>query len=880
MAEKPDIYNLVWQAFSFVLRPEPSKDPLRMAPAHLNTVDTRPNIPAVILFPSLLTPSLHVRGENGGKIQILVAAPSSPALEPEDVNRHLKLTPGLDAKKRVSDDDLFEDATDKIKVKLVKPDPLGQLKTTNGIFRGILHTSVSKWLPKELDAFYAIQIDESCLDADEQPDSDGDAASDDSSAAATPPQTEDSGGLEYQDFLIANVLQSFNGPALRGTGGFGKHEFRYDAETGVDYAHVDLDQPIVAYHPLYVYPEGSLQALKIGHVGDMHLNGRQKLLAKNPVKVIDGKSVASMMNIFEVSFLRVLDALDAKGIDVLFVAGDLIEHVDNAFPYHDGLTAEKLSSPNAATIWALVDPDNNYDRNYQAYVDYIAFFSAIRQFCARTRKPVFVVSGNHDAYKAKKIYGIVPTILWRKANEGIPADHNLTFYEARLIFGESWGILRPGTLFDKEHFQWFYAVLTPFADFRLELPRLRLVCLGWHDGEEVLTLWRAGEQGMAHLGRASQAGTPGQLALLKADPKGKKAVVMSHFTFVSHGGPLPAADRPAGGHVDVGQIYGSSDNGTFQELRRDMYGAVADPSAVACVLSGHSHRKGVYLLGTVDATGYPTEGYGLRRPHGTASPVSQLRGRPPIIVTDSCGPLPRLNLDGEFGGRGSDRPSGTLLTVSETGQVTHIEPVYSERQAKPRLAVAVDYMQILSGFVFKEIKVEPFKRADPKRGRLCITVTFHEFFPAPIAEGMTITLYSNASASKKDRWIEIPLVPDEFKPKTKSRGFVVQPESRGSFMSWLQLGSKASRFMSFHFGSAGGLEDIYDISTTWDIEVEANPSWWNAFRSGAQEYELVPPRETGAGDWMKRTHDAVPDFNWRRGLPPTSTIANPWNTPF
>jgi hypothetical protein len=86
--------------------------------------------------------------------------------------------------------------------------------------------------------------------------------------------------------------------------------------------------------------------------------------------------------------------------------------------------------------------------------------------------------------------------------------------------------------------------------------------------------------------------------------------------------------------------------------------------------------------------------------------------------------------------------------------------------------------------------------------------------------------------------------------------------------------------MSFRFGSAGGLEDIYDTSSSWDIEVEAKPSWWNAFRSGSQQYDIVPPSETGAGDWMTRAHDAVPDFNWRRGLPPTSTIPNPWNTPF
>ena len=508
MASQPDIYNLVWSAFSFVSRPDPSKGVFQVAPEHLNTIETRANIPAVILFPSLLTPNLHVLGENEGKIEILVAAPSSPALTPDDVNRHLKFAPGLDAKKSVSDDDLFDDPKGKITVDPVHADPLGQLKTTSSIFRGILHTTVSNWLPEELDAFYSIQIDESGLspsspqassEADDGGGSGNDAhdggdgassataagstASDSSSSeSGTSSTLDDSGALEYQDFLIAGVLQRINGPGLQGKGGFGKHEFAFDDE-GVDYSQVDLDQPIVAYHPLYVYPAGSLQSLNIGHVADIHINARQKLLAKSPARVIDADSAAdespaigSMMNTFERSFLSILDALEGKGIDVLLIGGDLIEHVDNAFPYHDGFDADKLRDPSAATIWDLVDVDNNYGRNYHSYVDYLAFFTAIRHFC---RKPVFAVAGNHDCYKANHLYGISPRLMlgFKKANEGIPADHNLTFYEAMLAFGESWDSvslgLSFGKLFDPQYYEWFHAVLTPFSDFNLELPKVR-----------------------------------------------------------------------------------------------------------------------------------------------------------------------------------------------------------------------------------------------------------------------------------------------------------------------------------------------------------------------------------------------------------------------
>jgi deoxycytidylate deaminase len=294
--------------------------------------------------------------------------------------------------------------------------------------------------------------------------------------------------LEYQNFVLDEVLHRMNGPALRQTrdqGGFGTHEFEFDAE-GVDYSQVDLQRPIVAYHPLYLYEAGSLQTVNLGHVSDIHINARQKLLAKSPARVIDAESgtaespvIGSMMNTFERSFLSILDAIDNTGVDVLLVGGDLIEHVDNAFPYHDGTTAEKLRFPSAAAVWDLVDVDNNYDRNYQSFVDYIAFFTAIRHFCSSKIKPAFAVTGNHDCYKNTQIYGISPRLFFgiRKANEGIPADHNLTFYEAMLAFGESWGSAAMKDPFDAQYHEWFYAVLTPFSDFNVQLPKVALVGL-------------------------------------------------------------------------------------------------------------------------------------------------------------------------------------------------------------------------------------------------------------------------------------------------------------------------------------------------------------------------------------------------------------------
>jgi hypothetical protein len=900
MAAQPELYNLVWRAFSFVSRPDPSKGEFQAATHHVNTIDTRPNIPAIILYPALLTPNLHVRGENDGMIEILVAAPKSPGLAIEDVNRHLKFAPGLDAKKHVSEQDLFDDPTGKITFKPVQLEN-GQLGTHN-LFRGILHDTVSKWLPKELDGFYAIQVHESCLAAAAQGASDADDGASTTVQADDTSDPSDPGELERQDFVFDNVLHRLNGPALQQPhGDFGPraYEFEFDVE-GVDYSQVDFERPIVAYHPLYVYPEGSLQTLNIGHVADIHISARQKLLAKSPARVIDAESgtaespvIGSMMNTFERSFLSILDALDSHGdgLDVLLIGGDLIEHVDNAFPYHDGTTAEKLRFPSAAAVWDLVDVDNNYDRNYQSFVDYIAFFTAIRHVCSSKKKPAFVVTGNHDCYKNTQIYGISPRLFlgYTKANEGIPADHNLTFYEAMLAFGESWGSAAMKDPFDAQYYEWFYAVLTPFSDFNVQLPKVALVGLAWGDSEESVSLLPGSYgQGAGHLPRADHAVTEAQLALAKPDAiAGKKIVLMSHFTFVSYVEKVAYGDGPVAGHVDVGGAglfhwsrFGDHDFGTFGKQRSDLYKQVADSDIKSCAFSGHSHRKSMYLLGPADDKGYPTEAYGMRSPTGIVNPASHIDGRPPIIVSDSAGPLPRINFDGfygtgaMFGEYGSDRPSGTMVSISDTGAVTSIEPVYSTLdQTKPRLAVAVDYQHVMHDQVFKEINVEPFDRANAEEVRHSIKITFHENFPDILAMNMDVVLFGKATANDEDPWVRIPLArdprkfraehqlsADKFAPAESS--FDILKTAAKQFMAWLQFASKAGRFMSFRFGSAGELEDIYDTSSCRNIEAEAKPSFGNFW--GSQKYEIIPH---GENTGLLHFHNEAPNFTWRRQFP-------------
>ena len=79
-------------------------------------------------------------------------------------------------------------------------------------------------------------------------------------------------------------------------------------------------------------------------------------------------------------------------------------------------------------------------------------------------------------------------------------------------------------------------------------------------------------------------------------------------------------------------------------------------------------------------------------------------------MTDCAGPLPRHNYGGEFLGWGSDIPSLTKLVFGSDGSLSDLKAVASrKKEAKPRFAVALDYIYILKDIdvvkSFKSIEI-------------------------------------------------------------------------------------------------------------------------------------------------------------------------------
>lgn len=120
--------------------------------------------------------------------------------------------------------------------------------------------------------------------------------------------------------------------------------------------------------------------------------------------------------------------------------------------------------------------------------------------------------------------------------------------------------------------------------------------------------------------------------------------------------------------------------------------------------SGHSHRAGVYTTAirggavTIESAFDP----GLQFGHAANSAEA---GKTKFIVSSCGGPIGVQNLNHELGGWTLTPPSGTRYDGASNHPVQQV--AFSQGNAKPRLAVALDYMHIMN--VERVLHWEPAK---------------------------------------------------------------------------------------------------------------------------------------------------------------------------
>jgi hypothetical protein len=522
-------------------------------------------------------------------------------------------------------------------------------------------------------------------------------------------------------------------------------------------------------------------------------------------------------------------------------------------------------------VWDAMDLDQRYsDQTYPYGIDLVAFYSLILSAIRSYKKPAFGISGNHDCYVDP--FGISPRVMSNRANAGIPADLNLTFYEALLAFGPTSGMLKKtGSSFDKDWFEWFYLVFTPFNDWWEKLPKQSIVGLGWGGSEDIFG--PGGDQGMGHLPRSTDGISGPQLALLQkavAQSADHKVTLTTHFTFLSFDEGVP--------NGSIGLLESGFKNnfewGTFEQNRGALI-EMLNGKKIECVLTGHSHRRGLYLL-NADHSGhaqlFDAGGQGVSVPDAASS--TGAAPSPSIVVSDSAGPYPRNNQHGEFERWGSDRPGGTLVTFDPaTGAVATVTSLQASNRPAPRAAVALDYADVtLESGLFEDGKIRvlyvPAEQHSGAWGRDGKEILWR--IRAPLTWqakrwkiGLTRLLFAYQDVTS-GAWVRVETVPGEGDQLVVPITGDDPAKATKDFRNWLRSGQ--SGFVSMLFATSDPALAGYDWGSYWNFEVVPEAVRWTlpGDRVPSVGYDVCRPSRKIKGKVYDASFREIPNYTWRQ----------------
>lgn len=797
-------FNLVW-----VNPPPTSARNVNVAYGSKNTIVVGSDREAVILFPSLMTPFVYHEKNKEPWIELLLA--SNATITAAHVNRQLKVYEGLNADKRFHEPWLFAAVGNNITVEDASKDD-GILRTHQA-FEGVLHELFEERLSNAgFTKFFRVRLHHRALESASK------------AAAALRPEEEKENlawRAERHDGLIKDMLERRNVMAgYKTLPEKGRFAFKVDRHGPQPW--IDRTEPIQAYHPVYYFQASEPEYLNFGHLTDFHLNYRLEILKHTPARVIEGvsKSVGDLLQSTNRSFTHLLNQIASnRAAHALVIGGDLIDHQLNAFT--------TTSPADMEQVWDAVDLKKVKQR-YAPCVDIVGFYSLLMHFCRSSSKPVFGIAGNHDAYEDP--FGISPRMLGTRANAGIPADLNLTLYEAVLAFGPSFADftfhMSPPSSFTAAWMEWFYTVFTPFGEASIQLPKQRVVCLGWGNDEDMMQGGQGDGLAGGHLPRADESINEVQLKLLRNAVKGHqthRVIVISHFTVASFEERVPMR---TGAAATVGNLRTDGDEdkynmGTF-EKNHDEFLKILKDRTITCILTGHSHRRGLYFLGagkinvSAGSASFPVtihdpDGFDVRR-------QPDAERMPAIVVSDSGGPYPRYNWNGEFNGWGSDRPGASIVTFDTLGALDAVK-VLRAGSTLPRLAVALDYLDIERTMVWaKPLQTKSFLPGDEaKAARARFAGGFYELLVPLHAEALRMRLQVQKieffTARVKEPALSLSV---GAKPSVRLN----QAQSQALY-DWKRRGQASDMFLAltFHWTGDPDAKNEYDMADPWIFEV-------------------------------------------------------------
>lgn len=469
---------------------------------------------------------------------------------------------------------------------------------------------------------------------------------------------------------------------------------------------------LYSYHPV-CFLKKNIET--IGAISDLHISSRQALYKLVDAQVIPGVEAEESSFIGQVAHEYLASTCFLMGeigtkSDLLLIAGDIYDHIRNLHPQKCADKIAGATTGKTAKLWHELDfLARQIDdlEKYPKYIDGLMMLELILTHYNKLERPVFFVAGNHEGYREP--YGISPRVTAiGKVNEGIPADHNLTIYEAALLYGEKYGDIGRMNNFSGKALQWLYQVFTPWSDFRLSHGNINLIGLGWGSGEDFL---KSMVMGGGTLPRATASLTTGQLALVESaagEHEQKTNVLFSHFTHINYAPDMPLNERSNDRHLTQTGKMAVEDQcniGSYTQNQSRMFDLM-EANKIQVSIAGHSHRGGVYLFtnqgqGMGLANRYITTQAVLPANHiNLANEKFQIgeERRSAALVCPSGGPMSCQNLGGEFLDMGMEKPGGLILRVNDS----EVDFVYWEKGGngedkqpaidQPRLAVLLAYL--------------------------------------------------------------------------------------------------------------------------------------------------------------------------------------------
>ena len=716
----------------------------------------------------------------------------------------------------------------------------------------------------------------------------------------------------------------------------------------------NVSHRLKAWHPFTI---GTKNKLVIGHLSDVHINCRQFAMAKSKAQVLPGISpeLGSKVDITFVSLKNLFDEMKKEGADALFITGDLLDFNRNIDPNEVGTevndqwkkfdVAKNINNPSLykrglddMLMYSLLRysyetlklPVYLTTGNHEAYdipygisprlnkkANVTGALEMSGQIAPPGKEDVSPEDQSSDSTSpfasiisvAKKVENKITTPLrnWQKgmnanqythakANEGVAADHNLTIYEACLMYGPTYAQALTGENFTADNYDWFFTLFTPLADYFIEYNTQQIIGLDWGPAENYINvgglfdITQTDLQGTGILPRASESVNAEQVALMESAFSKRKTntntLLFSHFTFINF-------------HTEVPFKIGNKQNivshpvqqlnkynvGTCEINQKWLYDKCIN-NQVQYHFSGHSHRSGVYKV--VDGGSHPKvdippymAATGVPMQTVTLADIKSVSGFDPgmepshpdnkngdktkLIVSSCGGPIGVQNLNNELFTFNMQLPSGTLLNIDAVPPIKTVKATATKVPfARPRLCVALDYLWIIWEMSDERKAEEPIRFANPDE--LAVkwpTFKIPEFFAVKFGEKVTdlncvkeINIYVYAEKNSFRGLIKIDMrLDNKVSPLLKSKGYshtlsFVDPSNIALINSLLKSVTKTTKptlFCEIALSQPEGMAvQQFDVKDKWyfPIIIEKTPGGhWNLAR-------------------QRKIRGEIPDWKW------------------